>query len=86
MGHLGERNVKLVEGMCTGINFAEPYRKNLCLCDTCVTTKMTAQPHNHRIKPGRFAMDLIHTDVVGPINIPGFDGSRYFVTFMCDYT
>jgi len=31
-------------------------------------------------------MELIHSDVVGPIPVKGFDGSKYFVTFECDKT
>lgn len=31
-------------------------------------------------------MDLIYSDVVGPIPIKGYDGSRYFVTFQCDFS
>ena len=29
-------------------------------------------------------MELIHSDVVGPIYVKGYEGSRYFVTFQCD--
>jgi hypothetical protein len=31
-------------------------------------------------------MDLIYSDVVGPMPVLGYDGSRYLVTFTCDYS
>ena len=30
--------------------------------------------------------DLIHTDVMGPINVSSFSGSRYILTFVDDYS
>jgi hypothetical protein len=70
----------------TGIDFTQRDRKNLSLCETCVLNKMTNKPHDHPIEPGQYPMDLIHSDVVGPIAVCGFDGSRYFATFQCDKT
>ena len=29
-------------------------------------------------------LDLIHTDVMGPINVPSFSGGRYLLTFVDD--
>lgn len=31
-------------------------------------------------------MDLIHSDVIGPLKVKGYDGSRYIATFQCDRT
>lgn len=31
-------------------------------------------------------MEFAHTDVAGPFPVIGFDGSRYWVTFLDDYT
>lgn len=31
-------------------------------------------------------VEIIHTDVCGPMSVNSVDGSRYFVTFIDDYT
>jgi hypothetical protein len=42
------------------------------------------RPHNHLIEPGKHNIELIYSDVVGPMPVKGYDGSRYLVTFSCD--
>jgi hypothetical protein len=47
---------------------------------------MTNKPHDHPIEPAQYLIDPIHSDVVGPIPVRGFDGSRYFATSQCGKT
>jgi hypothetical protein len=88
-GHLGAQNLAKMPQMCDGIELPKG-RKNQkdpdCLCDICLFQKGQRVPHNHKIEPGKHFLELIHTDVVGPIPVKGFDGSRYFITFSCDKT
>jgi hypothetical protein len=78
--------------MATGVDFEEQRANieqggdNLCVCETCITQKGTKRPHKRHITPGTHKMELIHTDVFGPVAVKGFDGSRFGVTFECDYS
>jgi hypothetical protein len=81
MGHLGAQGLDKLP-----IDFTERPKDGLCICDVCITQKGKRKPHNHSIEPGKHPMELVYSDVVGPIPIKGFDGSRFFVTFMCDKT
>ena len=56
------------------------------LCETCIFGK------NHRIpfvkEPGnaKFPLELVHTDVCGPMNISSIGGNKYFLTFIDDFS
>jgi len=56
------------------------------LCETCIFGK------NHRIpfvkEPWRakFLLELVHTDVCGPMNISSVGGNKYFLTFIDDFS
>lgn len=55
-------------------------------CEPCIygkqskmTQKPNKRPRSHRI------LELVHTDVCGPMSQPAWDGSRYFVSFTDDF-
>jgi hypothetical protein len=52
-------------------------------CETCGISTLRSNSHKSHIQAGDAPMDLIHSDVLGPFEI-GLDGSRYFVTFLCN--
>lgn len=87
MGHLGSQGLEKLAATTKEVNFAEqPRPPDACTCDACLTQKGKRRSHNHQIKPGEHPMELVYSDVVGPIPVKGYDGSRFFVTFMCDLT
>ena len=85
MGHLGEKNLRKLQDMATGINLDQPL-VNVCTCEPCVYGRMKENPHKGNIEPGRYPLELIHTDLAGPFPIPGYAGQRYWMTFLDDYT
>lgn len=56
-------------------------------CESCVMGKQVRLPYttNKNIRSNR-VLELIHTDVCGPISESAYDGSRYFVTFSDDFS
>lgn len=56
-------------------------------CETCVYGKHAKAPFpvNKRPRSNRI-LELIHTDVCGPMSQPAWDGSRYFVSFVDDFS
>lgn len=70
--------------------FGLPITKCKCLdqCDACMKGKMTALPFSRSIKP-RNVLDIIVSDICGPIRTQSLGGSRYFLTITdvrSDYT
>ena len=56
-------------------------------CEACASGKMHKLPVpkqslNRAIQP----LELVHTDVCGPMNVDSNGGSKYMLTFTDDYT
>lgn len=54
-------------------------------CEPCISGKMSKQPFGTRTRSKRL-LEIVHTDVCGPISPTAHDGSRYFVTFIDDFS
>lgn len=88
LGHVNAHDLKklIVNGMVDGID-----RIDVCtedkVCESCVMGKQTRLPFSKKgnIRSKR-VLELIHTDVCGPMSTTGIDGSRYFVSFTDDYS
>ena len=87
-GHLGYDNLKLLKGksMVDGLAFDPKDELNVD-CEGCAMGKLNRLPFpkksNHRSSQ---LLELIHTDVCGPMNVESIGGSRYFVSFIDDYS
>lgn len=89
LGHLSYKNVlKLCRGMVDGINVKNNDTCNtLDICKTCNESNITRLPFNtkSKFKSKRF-LELVHSDVCGPITPCTYDNRRYILTFIDDYT
>ena len=84
LGHLGEANIKRLAQMSKGMDLYHKPSK-VEVCEACAIAKSKSEPHKCPIRPGRFFMDLVHTDVAGPFG-SSRDGYRWFVTFLDDWS
>lgn len=83
MGHLGDGSLERLFDMADGM---DNYRLDgECICKACVQGRMKGRPHNSRLRRGEHTNFLIHSDIAGPIDPPGFDGSQYLITILDDY-
>lgn len=82
MGHTNVQYLKkLKQGIVTGIDFKE---SNLKDCVVCAKGKQSKIPFNHEGTRASELLELIHSDLCGPIETEGTRASRYFLTFICD--
>lgn len=85
LGHLNQQYVyklqqhKMVDGM--GI-----VQREIDFCEFCVQGKQCHLPFSGTRSSTKRPLERIHCDVCGPINPISYDGKKYFVTFMDDYT
>lgn len=87
LGHLGLHNMKKLMEMSTGMNLrAENIGNSDEFCEICLKSKQVRTPHTETRRRAKRCLELIHTDVCGPIEPATWDGKRYFVTFLDDFT
>jgi hypothetical protein len=70
--------------MCEGIDFNEKHYPDSYVYEPCILSKGKRKPYDHLIEPGKHNLELIYSDILGPILIKGYDSSRYIFTFTCD--
>jgi len=80
---LGHQNYKLIKFIAKRENLQlEDNEEEICA--SCVKGKMARKPFKQAPIKEREFLDLIHTDIAGPLEQKSIGGSRYFVTFIDD--
>ena len=74
------------DGTVTGINLVKSEAQEH-KCDHCIIGKGHRQPFP-RASSSRTSklLELVHSDVNGPLEVPSHGGSRYFITFIDDFS
>ncbi|CAI5714033.1 unnamed protein product [Peronospora farinosa] len=85
MGHLNKDALEKTQRVTTGIpitNF-----KTKALCSGCLKGKQTVTqfPSHSQTKTSR-VLELVHTDVMGPMKTRSKGGAKYVLTFVDDYS
>jgi hypothetical protein len=70
--------------MCKGVDLNEKHHPNSCVYKPCILLKGKQKPYDYPIKPGKHNLELIYSNILGPILVKGYNGSRYILTFICD--
>lgn len=86
-GHRDPKAIKEIcsKGLVIGINLNECRIKSQC--EVCLEAKMTRLPFpKESLSTSKEVLDLIHTDVCGPMQTKTSRGFRYIVTFIDDYS
>ena len=55
-------------------------------CESCLEGKMIKRPFKTKGYRATKPLELVHTDVCGPMRVQAKDGYEYFVTFTYDYS
>ena len=88
-GHLGYDNIFTSKGkaMVNEMNIQTTDTVNKTSCEGCALGKQHRQlfPKKSDRKTCK-PLELIHTDLCGPMSIPSVGGSRFFVLFIYDYS
>uniref|UniRef100_A0A2N9EY28 Integrase catalytic domain-containing protein n=1 Tax=Fagus sylvatica TaxID=28930 RepID=A0A2N9EY28_FAGSY len=58
---------------------------DLCICEPCLVGKACRKPFRKAMKATQ-PLELIHSDICGPMNVKARHGASYFLTFIDDYT
>ena len=82
-GHLGLENLKKVQGLVGGM---EGVKLSEFTCDACVEGKQTKNSSTTLPKSSTRILEVVHSDVCGPIKPTSLGGNRYFVSFIDDFS
>ena len=77
LAHLGADAVRKLREMAEGLPIVQAAAQ--CGCNACVTGKMYRKPFTPSVGRRVQSLDLIRTDVCGPMEVPSIGGSRYFI-------
>ena len=83
LGHISENRMKRLhsDGLLTSFDF-ESYET----CEACLLGKMTKTPFTGFPERAVDLLELIHTDVCGPMSTTARGGFQYFITFTDDFS
>lgn len=84
MGHLNQRSlIELSKGLVTGINF-KPMVDGACI--SCLEGKQTRNPFPKKGSRAKSLLQLVHSDLCGPMESKSLGGAKYFLTFIDDFS
>lgn len=87
LGHMSVSYMKKLVPMVNGINLCENDFNNLNpVCEVCLQAKQSRFPFSSERQRATRPLQIIHTDLVGPIEPKTWDGKRYALTFLDDFT
>ena len=81
LGHIGKKRMKKLhsDGVLESFDF-----ESFDTCESCLMGKLTKTPFTGHMERASDLLEIIHTDVCGPMSIPARGGFLYFVTFTDD--
>lgn len=88
MGHLNMKSVRALESMVSGIDLDAPHVDTSHeMCETCIQGKQTRVPFSTQgVSRANKVLELVYSDVCGPMRTTSIGGCRFFVTFIDDFS
>lgn len=84
MGHLNFINLSKIPNCTEGVKLSLRTENSTCI--TCLEGKQTRKPFPTEGSRATSLLELIHSDVCGPMKNTSTGGARYFVTFIDDFS
>ncbi len=84
LGHLNETSLRNMssKGTVRGLDFSA--NEKMEFCETCVKGKQTQTSFPHSKRRSNVLLEIVHTDICGPMRVKSKGGSLYFITFIDD--
>lgn len=88
LGHLPIEKMKKLTKLADGIKIItdSDIKEFDKTCETCLKARQTRRPFLTQRQRATRPLQIIHTDICGPIDPLTWDNKRYFITFLDDYT
>lgn len=88
LGHINANDLaKMNNGVVDGVSFQEnSVRLNKASCTVCCEGKQTRLPFPQSTSRSQEVLELVHTDLCGPMENESLGGARYFLIFIDDFS
>jgi hypothetical protein len=84
LAHLNKNYMEILKNLVTGLQFRNSDITEPCV--PCIQGKMSKSPMKHKGTRANEILELVHTDLCGPMEESSFNGSRYMLLFIDDFT
>ena len=81
LGHCNKEDVLKLSNVVKGMTVS---RKDIFSCDTCIKGKFTQFRNRSADPKAKNVLDLVHCDIMGPVDPMARDGFRYAINFVDD--
>lgn len=88
LGHIGIQNMKKLIGLVDGMKITEKdcLKLQSMNCDICLKSKQTRLPFKTERTRADRPLQIIHVDLCGPIDPLTWNGKKYILTVLDDYS
>ncbi|KAL7290151.1 hypothetical protein TKK_0015865 [Trichogramma kaykai] len=86
LGHLNSKDLKTMFAKKHAEGVDDVQIEDIDQCSTCAAAKMTREPFQPRTKYATKLLEVVHSDVCGPMRTTMKGGARWFVTFIDEHT
>lgn len=87
LGHIGKKNLMKLVNIADGIKISKKDFDVLNeICETCIMAKQVRLPFNNERTKAKRPLEIIHTDICGPLEPVTWNNKWYFVTMIDDFT
>lgn len=88
MGHLNIKSVKTLTSMVEGMDLHEAHvDTSVFPCEACIQGKQTCVPFSTQsVSRANKVLELVYSDVCGTMRTTSLGGSRFFLTFIDDFS
>ena len=66
--------------------FAKLKKPNDVICKQCQLGKMTKSSFKSKTNTSNAILELVHTNLCGPIDVQSYKGDKYFILFVDNYS
>ena len=86
-GHINSSDLdKMKDGAVIGMSYTDKSQVSKTNCIVCCEGKQTRLPFTHIGNRGEELLDIVHSDICGPMENKSIGGSKYFLLFVDDYS
>ncbi|MCO5580381.1 hypothetical protein L7F22_034248 [Adiantum nelumboides] len=86
LGHLNRVSMRITASKNLAKHYDLPAKSKLSLCEGCLFGKLSQQKFSTSSTATHKPLQIVHSDLCGPLPVPSLTHNHYFITFIDDFT